>query len=212
MEAFFGAAAPEHLLAALEHHLAVVLPGRERDLVARIDTASGPIAAGGSDLLPGAGHALLPLAAVLVAAYRVLLPELDDPERTVALLAHVARGASRSDSRLATRLICRRHGDALDAVERHLRDAAPRLGSAWQVEYERTRGAFELRVTACGFHAFMAQHGVPELTRACCAWDASWIDAIDPGRDGMVAERVTTLATGGVACPFRYRARSARVP
>jgi hypothetical protein len=52
----------------------------------------------------------------------------------------------------------------------------------------------------------MVRNGVEPLTTAFCAWDRVWMDEIDPERDGIRAERPTTLGYGGPACPFRFDA------
>ena len=100
----------------------------------------------------------------------------------------------------------RRREQSLETIEDYFRATVPMLGEAWEVEYERDERSFEMRFTRCGFHDFMVRNGVEELTTAFCAWDRVWMDEIDPDRDGISAERPTTLGYGGGSCPFQFRA------
>lgn len=68
-----------------------------------------------------------------------------------------------------------------------------------------TDGEFHADVHRCGYHDFLTRHDAPELTPVLCAFDANWIDAIEPERDGFVFERTTTIGLGGDFCPFHFK-------
>ncbi|MFD1930086.1 MULTISPECIES: L-2-amino-thiazoline-4-carboxylic acid hydrolase [Nonomuraea] len=63
---------------------------------------------------------------------------------------------------------------------------------------------FHADVRRCGYHDYLARQGAPELTAALCAFDNSWIGAIDPARDGFAFTRETTIGFGGDHCPFHF--------
>jgi hypothetical protein len=205
-EWMFGRVMPRALLRSLEQHLEDLFPGRERELIERIEVEMEPIATANAGAFPDhAGQDLLGICVAMLAAYRVLLPEIGDEERTIELLRHIARGFGQRSTRLATRLLMRKPGAALDTIERFFKATAPVLGEAWAVEYARDGArSFEMRFTRCGFHDFMVRNGVERLTTAFCAWDRTWLDEIDPQRDGIQASRPTTLGYGGAACPFQF--------
>jgi len=60
-------------------------------------------------------------------------------------------------------------------------------------------------VHRCGFHTTLSAHGAPELTKVLCAFDAAWINAINPKRDGFTFDRATTIGHGGRMCPFHFQ-------
>ncbi|MGP3991537.1 L-2-amino-thiazoline-4-carboxylic acid hydrolase [Streptomyces sp. 3N207] len=74
--------------------------------------------------------------------------------------------------------------------------------------FERPRdddGVYQVDVHRCLYHEHLAAHGAAELTPVFCAFDANWIDAIDPDRHGFTFERRTTIGAGGRHCPFHFR-------
>jgi hypothetical protein len=64
---------------------------------------------------------------------------------------------------------------------------------------------FHADVHRCGYHERLTRLGAPELTPVLCAFDTSWIGAIDPERDGFAFSRDTTIGLGGTHCPFHFR-------
>jgi hypothetical protein len=59
-------------------------------------------------------------------------------------------------------------------------------------------------VRRCHYHDTLAANGAAELTPVMCAFDANWIEAIDPARHGFRFDRVTTIGFGGDHCPFHF--------
>lgn len=79
------------------------------------------------------------------------------------------------------------------------------FGAAFDFEHpEDDARTFRADVRRCGYHDFFVAHGAPELTPVLCAFDLSWIEAIDPARHGFTFTRSTTIGTGGRTCPFRF--------
>lgn len=60
-------------------------------------------------------------------------------------------------------------------------------------------------VRRCQYHDVLVAHDAAQLTPILCAFDASWIDVIDPSRHGFTFERPSTIGTGGKTCPFTFR-------
>lgn len=59
-------------------------------------------------------------------------------------------------------------------------------------------------VRRCFYHEVLAASGAAKLTPVLCAFDATWIEVIDPPRHGFTFERPATIGTGGVTCPFTF--------
>lgn len=64
---------------------------------------------------------------------------------------------------------------------------------------------YTAQVERCYYHQVLAANDAVQLTPIFCAFDANWIDAIDPECDGFEFERPTTIGTGGPNCPFQFR-------
>jgi hypothetical protein len=62
-----------------------------------------------------------------------------------------------------------------------------------------------LDVRGCFYHDVLERNSATELTPILCAFDANWIDAIEPDRHGFRFDRQTTIGLGGGHCPFRFR-------
>lgn len=75
---------------------------------------------------------------------------------------------------------------------------------------EDDRDNYTAEVHRCYYHEVLRANGARHLTPVFCAFDANWIDAIEPGRDGFEFERPTTIGTGGASCPFRFRRLASR--
>ncbi|WIY06127.1 L-2-amino-thiazoline-4-carboxylic acid hydrolase [Amycolatopsis mongoliensis] len=68
-------------------------------------------------------------------------------------------------------------------------------------------------VHRCHYHDVLVANGAAELTPVMCAFDANWIEAIDPPEHGFRFDRATTIGLGGTHCPFhfsRYDVRSSQ--
>jgi hypothetical protein len=60
-------------------------------------------------------------------------------------------------------------------------------------------------VRRCQYHDVLVANDAAQLTPILCAFDATWIDVIDPSRHGFTFERSSTIGTGGMTCPFTFR-------
>ena len=60
-------------------------------------------------------------------------------------------------------------------------------------------------VRRCPYHDVLVANDASQLTPILCAFDATWIEVIDPSRHGFGFERPSTIGTGGQSCPFTFR-------
>ncbi|GAA3202531.1 L-2-amino-thiazoline-4-carboxylic acid hydrolase [Nonomuraea roseoviolacea] len=190
----------DHLTAALREH---ALPG---DLVTAMRARQRELEAAGRSLIvdePARHNLRMTLA--LVAAYTVLKPRLG---RETALA--VVRAA-----------FIEPLGDSMKDGTRAMLDNAPDAFRA-MVELSRSREEFafgkgfvfhrpvddderyHVDVHRCFYHDVLVAHAAPELTPVMCAFDANWIEAIEPDRHGFRFDRRTTIGTGGTHCPFHF--------
>ncbi|WP_024805226.1 L-2-amino-thiazoline-4-carboxylic acid hydrolase [Nocardia sp. BMG51109] len=141
----------------------------------------------------------------LVVGYRVLAPVLGRDEAISAV----------------RRAFVEPLGDALRAGTRAMLDNAPDPFAAMVAvsksreeyafgtgfEFERAAdddGRYHLNVVRCFYHEVLEAHSAAELTPAMCAFDANWIEVIDPDRHGFRFDRDTTIGWGGTQCPFHF--------
>jgi hypothetical protein len=59
-------------------------------------------------------------------------------------------------------------------------------------------------VHRCFYWDVLRFFGAPELGTVFCEFDAAWISAIDRERHGIRFSRPTTIARGGLTCPFHF--------
>ncbi|MGW5154237.1 L-2-amino-thiazoline-4-carboxylic acid hydrolase [Nonomuraea wenchangensis] len=147
----------------------------------------------------------LRLTLALVAAYEILRPRLGRQQAIAAVQAAFVEP----------------FGDAMKAGTRAMLDQAPDAFRA-MVEMSKSREEhafgkgfvferpvddderYHLDVRWCFYHDVLVANGAPELTPAMCAFDANWIEAIEPRRHGFRFERRTTIGMGGTHCPFHF--------
>jgi hypothetical protein len=60
-------------------------------------------------------------------------------------------------------------------------------------------------VERCFYNDVLVANGAALLMPILCEFDANWINGIVPERHRFTFERPTTIGTGGVGCPFRFR-------
>ncbi len=143
--------------------------------------------------------------AVVLAAYRALQPTMPQDE-ALALLRAARVEPLRDTIRQGTTGWLDHAPDPYAALvsvaksrERHF------FGQSFTFERPRDDDrAYFLDVARCLWHSFFVAEGAPELTPLFCAFDANWIDAIDPDRHGVRFSRPTTLGHGGRLCPFHF--------
>jgi hypothetical protein len=203
-----GRIVPHRFLEGIESHLRVVAPGRERELVDAIGARAGELVeADGDMVVDGASKGMLAMSAAVLAAYEVLLREFEhDGPRTILFLQHVFGETLRRSIEIVIEALAGRRSP-LDAVDAAMRKSSGMYGSYFDFEFERPDpGTFEMKVTRCFFRDFFTRHDARLVTTVLCAWDANWMQALDPAVSGLRSERTSLLSLGDDACRFRVLA------
>jgi hypothetical protein len=145
----------------------------------------------------------LALGAVALAAFETLLPVFDgDKWRTILYLQHVMGTVLQRPYELMFSTLSKRE-HPLDKIEKVCRKEEPMYGAGWEIDYERPNpGLFEMKVERCFWHDFFARHDAVLVTTVMCAWDTTWMRAIDPAVSGLRAERTSLLSLGDDECRF----------
>lgn len=199
-----GRCVPRDLLSTIGAYLRREAPHRRAYVLAVVRRRAEEIAEDDAGLAgDAASEAMVALTSTLLAAHETLLDEFDgDAARTRAFLRHALGTVLRRPLALSFGSLSRRD-DPLGAVEDAVRAGVPSDATGFDVRYDRTGDAVEMRVERCFFLDVLARHGVPELTTVLCAWDAQWLRAADPAATRLRTERTSTLARGDDACRFR---------
>ncbi|GAA3684446.1 hypothetical protein GCM10022224_056390 [Nonomuraea antimicrobica] len=190
----------QHVAATLREH---ALPG---DLLPAIRARQDELEAANQPMVvdePARYNLRMTLA--LVAAYEFLLPRLGREAATAAVRTAFIEPL----------------GDTMKEGTRAMLDAAPdpfqamvamsrsREEHAFGSGFVFDRSAdddqrYHLDVRRCFYHDVLVANGAPELTPAMCAFDANWIEAIEPDLHGFHFDRPTTIGLGGTHCPFHF--------
>ncbi len=200
-----GRIIPHRFLKGIGKHLTVIAPDRREELVEAIGARATELVEEDSDMVvDGASKGMLAMSSVVLAGYEVLRPELDDDgARTILFLQHVfSETISRSVEIVVKALASR--DEPLEAVEKAMTKSSAMYGSYFHFEFDRPDpGTFEMRVERCFFRDFFARHDALIVTTVLCAFDAAWMEALDPAVSGLRAERTSLLSLGSDACRFR---------
>jgi hypothetical protein len=96
-----------------------------------------------------------------------------------------------------------RREEPLDKIDKACRNMEPLYGDGWDMTFERPEPqVFEMKVRRCFFRDLFARHDATLVTTVMCAFDVSWMQAIDPAVSGLRAERTSLLSLGDHECRF----------
>jgi L-2-amino-thiazoline-4-carboxylic acid hydrolase len=148
----------------------------------------------------------LAMTLAVLGAYQELVAEHAEDELLEALRAAFVEPLQRF-VRDATRSVLDNAQDPFTAMVALTRDRETQaFGAGFEFTHpENGPQAFTSQVERCFYHDVLEANGADRLTPIFCAFDANWINAIDPDHDGFAFERPTTIGTGGPCCPFRFR-------
>ncbi|GAA1871811.1 hypothetical protein GCM10009836_60860 [Pseudonocardia ailaonensis] len=200
-----GRVMPLKLMDGIRDRLRTAAPGREDELTDAVAERAEQLVAQDTDLVvDGPSRGMHVLSATVLAAHETLLPVLDgDPERVIAFLRQTFGSVLERSVELAAKAL-RHWDDPLDALDSACRAGFAMYGEFFAIEFDRVDDdTFDMRVGRCFFFAYFTRHGLPRLTTVLCAWDANWMQALDPAATGLVSDRVSLLSTGDDLCCFR---------
>jgi L-2-amino-thiazoline-4-carboxylic acid hydrolase len=145
----------------------------------------------------------LAVGAVVLESFETLLPQFDrDERRTILYLQHVMGGGAEAPLRIRIP-DPQRARQSLDKIDKACRAEEPFYGSAWDIHYERPEpGLFEMKVKRCFWREFFDRHDARLVTTVMCAFDTTWMRAINPSVSGLRAERTSLLSLGDDECRF----------
>ncbi len=76
-------------------------------------------------------------------------------------------------------------------------------GDGCHFDFERPDpGTFEMKLDRCFFRDYFARHHVALITTVMCAFDSTFLQAIDPAVSGLRAERTSLMSLGDDHCRF----------
>jgi hypothetical protein len=147
----------------------------------------------------------LRLALVAAAAYTLLRPEMGQDKAIRAVEAAITEPFAPFVRDAALAMLDTAPDPYRAMVEMAKSRETTSFGAAFEFRHAVDDGArFHQDVHRCHYHDVLVAAGVPELTPALCAFDRSWIDAINPDRHGFRFDRETTIGLGGTHCPFHF--------
>lgn len=156
---------------------------------------------------PSRGH--LELTSHIVAAFRVLRPEVGIDKATVQLLEHaLMEGVDTISMRFSLKSMldgCRNNPDRLYSIFRWL---MKQYGTTfkWTAPHKHTneKTGFSIEVQSCFYHRFFTAHNAPFLTPVLCQIDSIWFNMIDPQKHGFSFDksRYRTQGYGAPTCIF----------
>lgn len=202
-----GRVMPTKLIDGIRGRLRTAAPGREDELADAVAARAEQLVADDTDMVvDGPSRGMHVLSATVLAAHETLLPVLgDDEERVIAFLQQTFGSVLERSVELAAKAL-RHWDDPLDALDSACRAGFAMYGDFFAIDFDRVDDdTFEMRVGRCFFFAYFGRHRVPRLTTVLCAWDANWMQALDPAATGLVSDRVSLLSTGGDRCCFRVQ-------
>ncbi|GAA4903185.1 L-2-amino-thiazoline-4-carboxylic acid hydrolase-like protein [Actinomycetospora succinea] len=200
-----GRALPRDLLSTIGAWLRREFPDRRAFVLAVIRRRAEEIREEDAGLpVDGPAEGMLALSATVLAAHETLIDVFDGDARRTVLFLRQALGSVLRRPFQVTFGAPGRRDDPLGAIESACRAEAGRHGASVDIRVERPDAdAVEMRVERCFFHDFFARRGVGDVTTVMCAWDATWMRAVDPAVSGLRAERTTLRSQGDDACRFR---------
>ncbi|RCV54029.1 L-2-amino-thiazoline-4-carboxylic acid hydrolase [Marinitenerispora sediminis] len=196
------------LLDAFFDHLAGTVRARALagDLVPRMRARHAElVAANAHRVVDEPARHNLRLTLALVAAYELLRPVMGRADAVEEVREALVEPMG-DELRAGTRAVLDAAPDpfaAMVAISRSREEHA--FGAGFTFEREVGEDRYLLSVGRCFYHDVLAANSAAELTPVMCAFDANWIEEIDPRRHGFRFERATTIGLGGTHCPFHFR-------
>ena len=199
-----GRVIPRQFLDGVGEYLEHFAPDRKDDVLAAIKARAEEIVEADEDMATdGPGKGALASCAVVLASYEKLLPVFEEDERrTILFLQHVMGGVLERPYEILFGTLSKRE-DALDKLEKACGSMKAIYPAYFEWEFGRPDpGTFDMKVKRCFFHDFFARHDAALLTTIMCAFDVTFMQAIDPAVSGLRAERTSLISLGDDECRF----------
>jgi hypothetical protein len=200
-----GRVMPRDLLKGVGKYLHRAEPEREEELVEAIKARAKELVDEDEDLpVDGPSKGMLAISATVLASYEHLLPVMGgDDRRTILLLQHIFGSVMERSMEITFEALTDRD-HPLETLDKACRKGFAAYGSYFDIDFERPEDStFEMKVSRCFFHDFFARHDAVPVTTVLCAWDANWMEALDPAVSGLRAERSSLISLGDDSCTFR---------
>jgi hypothetical protein len=199
-----GRVMPRQFLDGVGKYLEVFAPDRKDEVLEAIDARADELVEEDKEMATdGSGKGALAISAVALAAYEKILPLFDgDERRTILLLQHVMGGVFERPYEVMFGTLSERK-DALDKIDKACSSMMGVYPEYFKWEFGRPDpSTFEMKVHRCLFHDFFARHDAELVTTIMCAFDVTFMTAIDPAVSGLRAERTSLLSLGDEECTF----------
>jgi L-2-amino-thiazoline-4-carboxylic acid hydrolase len=199
-----GRVMPREFLGGVGETLDHVAPERKDELMDAIGARAGELVAEDQDMATdGPAKGALAICAVVLASFEKLVPVFDgDKRRTILYLQHVMSTVLRRPYELFFGSLSKRE-DALDKIDRACTKMKAMYPEYFEWDFGRPDpGTFEMKVRRCFFRDYFDRHDSRLLTTVMCAFDVSFMQAIDPAVSGLRAERTSLLSLGDHECRF----------
>ncbi len=206
----FGHSAPQLFLNGLRSEIRTRLNKNPSPIIKAIKEEARKIQLHDTSLIddaPSKGH--LELTSHIVAAYRVLLPEVGIERATIQLLEHaMMEGVDTLSMRFALKSMLDSCRDNLDRLYNIFRWLMTQYGTTfkWKAPHKHGKqgSGFSIEIQRCFYHRFFATHNSPFLTPILCQIDSIWFNLIDPQKHGFSFDksRYRTQGYGAPTCIF----------
>jgi len=200
-----GRLMPRDLLKGVGKYLHLAVPEREDEVIDAIKARAKELVDEDEDLpVDGPSKGMLGISATVLASYEQLVPLMGgDERRTILLLQHIFGSVLEKSMDVTFETLTDRD-KPLDTLDKACRKGFAAYGSYFDIDFDRPEAStFEMKVSRCFFHDFFARHDAVPVTTVLCAWDANWMQALDPAVSGLRAERTSLISLGDDACTFR---------
>ncbi|HEX2371892.1 MAG TPA: L-2-amino-thiazoline-4-carboxylic acid hydrolase [Solirubrobacterales bacterium] len=199
-----GRVMPRQFLDTVEKYLHHFAPDREDEVMAAINARAEELVEEDKEMATdGPAKGALAICAVVLASFEQLVPLFDgDERRAILLLQHAMGGVLERPYELMFGTLSERD-DALDKLDKACTKMKAIYPAYFEWEFGRPDpGTFEMKVHRCFFHDFFSRHDAEIVTTVMCAFDVSFMQAIDPAVSGLRAERTSLLSLGDDECTF----------
>ena len=186
---------------ALERRLPEAAPKRDQ----LRDRMAGHLERGKHLIADAAAAGHLELGALVLETYRALEP-LVPRDALLAAIRFAFTEPDRQDVLDATRAALDHAPDPFATLTAISKDReANYFGRGFVFDHPQDdTHASLVNIHKCVWNDFLREQRAAELMPVFCAYDHSWIEAIDSARHGVRFERPTTLGTGGDCCRFWF--------